>query len=309
MVFATMLSVSGCSIGRKSQPGTVVESTAVQPGCREEDYSTRMERIGVLRSTDQGASWEFLGDACFRAPNLTPVDPSPLAFEDGVVLYFLDIISIINPGGNSTIYSAVTSDGMDFTQPTPAFGYPGVMTDPYILKLSDNTYRLYAAVSPDKGLATASSQDGIKFDVNKNVDLIPGATPDALLLPDNRIRLFVAGVDGITSLLSSSDGLTFSKESGVRIPPSEARVTDPHPIRLREGGYLMTFVVQPLGEFKTNRERLAALKMYLAKSSDGLTWTANPTPIGRGSVPGLVETADGTLYIYFVDVTYTWAPI
>ena len=35
-----------------------------------------------------------------------------------------------------------------------------------------------------------------------------------------------------------------------------------------------------------------------------LNWTLRPEPIWHGGVPGLVETEDGTLFIYFVDVNH-----
>lgn len=63
-----------------------------------------------------------------------------------------------------------------------------------------------------------------------------GAIPGALLLPDRRIRLFVAGDPRCITSLISSDGLTFTIEEGVRIPLEGIRTTDSHPIQLQNSG-------------------------------------------------------------------------
>ncbi len=41
--------------------------------------------------------------------------------------------------------------------------------------------------------------------------------------------------------------------------------------------------------------------MHLATSTDGYTWTTNSTVIGLGGTSCVVETADGTLWIYYVN--------
>jgi len=59
--------------------------------CAEDEYSAGVERIGVMRSADEGQTWAFLGHACFHAPELTPVDPAPFVQDGQIVLYFFDI--------------------------------------------------------------------------------------------------------------------------------------------------------------------------------------------------------------------------
>jgi hypothetical protein len=98
--------------------------------------------------------------------------------------------------------------------------------------------------------------------------------PRALLLPDNRVRLFVNGShdgqDGIFSLISD-DGLSFIAESGMRISaPAGFIINDAQPVRL-------------------------------AASADALNWTADPRVIGYGGTSCMVETGDGTLFIYYVN--------
>lgn len=97
-------------------------------------------------------------------------------------------------------------------------------------------------------------------------------------------------------------------EEGVRIATDGIRTTDPHPIQLRAGGYMMVYAVYREGTHTDEQARLEAIEIHIASSADGFNWTVNPGPIGYGSVPGLVETADGTLDIYYVDASHRRNP-
>jgi hypothetical protein len=299
-LFALTLLLIGCG-GTTAAPSEVTSNGGTR-GCRDDEYSASMERVGVLRSTDHGSTWSFMGDACFHAPTLVPVDLSPLAIEGGIALYFFDLKTLNQPNAPRVIYRATTTDGLEFNKPAPAYTYPENMTDPYILQLPNGAFRMY--VMSEIGILSASSSDGLVFTSDSGVRRKDGALPGLLLLPDNQVRMFLSGDPmGITSFIST-DGLTFTRESGVRIPTSGIRTTDSHPIRLRAGGYLMVYSIYPPGQYADERARLASIEIHLASSSDGFNWTEIPGIIGHGGVPGLVEAADGTLFIYYVDVTY-----
>ncbi len=289
---------------------TLVGCHGDRSACGEDEYSAGFERIGVLSSTDGGNTWTFLGNACFHAPELIPVDPSPLANDSEVALYFLDLKTLDQQAGaERVIYRAENRDGLTFSQPEPVFAFGEDITDPYVVQLAGSGYRMYLMhpIEP-ADIISASSQDGLVFTLDDGYRTTMGAIPGALLLPDGRVRLFVAGDPrGITSLVSP-DGLTFTMEEGVRIPLDGIRTTDPHPIQLRAGGYLMVYTVHRDGDYADEQARLAAIEIRIASSADGFTWTVDPTPIAYGSVPGLVETADGTLYIYYVDASHRMNP-
>jgi hypothetical protein len=281
-----------------------------ETGCGEDEYSAGFERVGVLRSTDGGASWTFLGDACFHAPQLLPVDPSPQVSASGVALYFLDLKTLNQQAGNGrVIYRAESSDGVEFSQPEPVFLFGENVTDPYILRLGDGSYRMYLMhLSEPEDIISATSRDGLVFALDEGYRTREGAIPGALLLPDGRVRLFVAGDPrGITSLVSP-DGLTFTMEEGARIPMDGIRTTDPHPIPLQAGGFMMVYTTHREGNYADEQARLAAIEIRTASSADGFNWTVNPRPIAYGTVPGLVETADGILYVYYVDASHRRTP-
>ena len=121
--------------------------------------------------------------------------------------------------------------------------------------------------------------------------------PGALVLPDNRVRLFLAG-NGISSEIST-DGLNFTAESGSRIPGVEHAIVDnPQPIRLMDGSYLMLFSVHDLSH-EGQPEPWTYTEIRLATSTDGFNWTVNPNIIGYGGTSCVVELPDGRLYIYY----------
>jgi hypothetical protein len=69
---------------------------------------------------------------------------------------------------------------------------------------------------------------------------------------------------------------------------------------LRSGGYLMAYKVRPSGAADDPAQDL----VYLATSFDGYTWTPGSAPVVKGSVPSLVELADGAILLYYVDFNY-----
>ena len=271
-----------------------VDGIAQGQPLRPDRSRTPIERIGMIESTDRGASWKFKGHADFHATALNPVDPSALFDNGALVLYFLDLVSL----GTDTavIYRALATDssGMDFFPPARAYALPGDFTDPAVVRLPSGAYRMYLHTNSD--VISATSTDGRFFTPNTGVRTFSGGVPGALVLPDGRVRLFVCS-QGITSLISD-DGLAFSPEPGVRIPlfPGAAIVADPHPLRSNVGTYFMVYKVRPTGPGDVETE-----DVYLAQSVDGFSWTPGSSPLVKGRVPTLVELPDGRLRIYYVD--------
>jgi hypothetical protein len=255
----------------------------------------------VRRSTDHGATWTVLGNVCLHDPNILSVDPTPLVIDGRIALYFLDMKTLTNDQTTATqriIFRATSADGVNFEKPQPVFIQTRDLVDPFVLRMPDSSYRMYAASDPE-GIISAVSRDGLVFTRENGVRSTAGGMPGALLLPDNRVRLFLAGGnDGQNGILSqiSNDGLNFTTETGVRIPaPANSIADNPQPIRLANGSYLMLFQIL---EIKNAGNPLAS-EIHLATSADGYAWTTNPTVIGYGGTSCVVETADGTLYIYF----------
>ena len=120
------------------------------------------ERMGMIESTDHGATWQFKGHADFHSPSLNPVDPSALYDKGLLAFYFFDLMSL---GTDTAVaYRSVATDsvGLDFTPPAPAFKFAGDFTDPFVLKLPDGRYRMY--IHGPTAILSATSDDGFAFD-------------------------------------------------------------------------------------------------------------------------------------------------
>jgi hypothetical protein len=221
---------------------------------------------------------------------------------DSVALYFVDLMSFA-PGHTRTVYRALTSDGVLFTTPVPVYSSTTQgFTDPYVLNMKNGGLIMY--LSDVGGIrVTASADQGATFTSGGMVS-VGLSVPGALQLPDGSVRLFGGAPPSGSDICgaTSPDGLSnFIRDAQPTIQRNGAdMVNDAHPISLRSGGYLMAYKVRPSGAAEDPAKDL----VYLATSTDGYTWTTGTSPIVLGSVPSVVELADGTLLLYYVDFNY-----
>jgi|WetSurMetagenome_2_1015567.scaffolds.fasta_scaffold16624_2 hypothetical protein len=273
--------------------GTTTSSSA--PGTTTTE-ATGDTNLGILRSTDHGVTWTSIGDAHMAGLVVQPADPTPVTVGGQVMLFFVDFNHLGDPVPQ-TLYRADSADGVNFDTPRAVYSQAALMVDPAVLRMANGSYRAYVP-SGDEGIISAASADGLAFVRESGVRTNAGGMPGALLLPDNRVRLFVCG-NGITSLISS-DGLNFTEESGVRIAAAAGMIVDdPQPIRLANGTYLMLYQVRDSHAASQSGEASWMAAIHLATSTDGLQWTASPTIIGYGGTSCVVEMADGSLLIYY----------
>ena len=269
-------------------PPQLVQPTGQAGTCPENDTSP----LGVIRSTDHGTTWTSLGNACMQNSTVWAVDPTPLTINGTIVLYSVDFHHL----DKAVLYRTTSGDGINFDTPQPVYTHTNAIVDPFVLLMPDGSFRLYT--TGQDGIFSAVSSDGLTFIREEGVRSRGGGMPGALLLPDNRVRLFLSG-DGIMSFISS-DGLSFTQESGMRIPaPPNTIVDNPEPIRLSDGSYLMLFSLH--SKMYEGQLPWEHTEIRLAASTDGLNWTVNPTVLGYGGTSCVVEVQDGTLFIYYVN--------
>ncbi len=183
------------------------------------------EQIGVAKSAD-GQTWQKLGTATFAGGEaMTPVDPDAFELPDGRLrMYFYDIAD----KSAHKIYSAVSSDGVNFAlEPGIRFQADGIY-DPNVVLLPDGRYRMYLNHTD---IWSATSDDGLTFVKDDGIRVETGAVPGAVVLPDGRVRLYVCN-QGI-SVYESADGLAFEQLArgviqgqGVLCDPSVAMTPD-----------------------------------------------------------------------------------
>ena len=129
------------------------------------------------------------------------------------------------------------------------------------------------------------AEDNVNFGIS-------GVSPEAVLLDDGSVRLYVTDM-GI-KIYKSSDGLNFTEETAS--PPQGG--ADPTLIKLSDGTYRMYYKDRP--------EQLETI--CTATSPDGLTWAkesdtgiSNTTGGMAWGVPDSVELPDGRIRLYWVD--------
>ncbi|MDP2931431.1 MAG: hypothetical protein Q8O05_02890 [Chloroflexota bacterium] len=260
----------------------------------------------------QGAATQFLWT----------VDPG-VRLEDAIVpnLYRLeDGRSRMYYGGPGGILSAISEDGLTFTRETGVrvpSGSPGgpemIVSDPTLVRLKDGRVRMFykgatgpggpgqsvhsvfSAVSTD-GLSF--KKEGIRIDPQQTPDRGWASVPEAIVLPDGRVRLYYVsdGLDvkhGIVSAVSE-DGLSFTRE--------DTRLTgfvDPAIIRLADGTYIMLAVAFPFGP--GGRLTDAAPGIYSFTSLDGINFGHRQMVLaGDGNIdPAIIDVGGGTYRVYY----------
>ena len=218
--------------------------------------------------------------------------------------------------------SAVSSDGLIWTkEPGIRVGigqYAGWgVSSPEVVRLPDGTYRMYYTghqtqnVYDNYRILSATSSDGINWTQELGIrinndgqyDSRYAYAPDIIVLPDGTYRMYYTGlVSGswyrILSAVSS-DGLSWTKESGVRIPPA-FNVTSGDTIILSDGTYRMYYSV--------HGGTSGGAMIISAVSSDGLTWIKESgIRVDNGGIydfwgaagPHIVELPDGTYRMYY----------
>ena len=226
-------------------------------------------------------------------------------------------------GGPGGILSAVSNDGLTF-QKEPAVripsGSPGspeaITSDPTLVTLKDGRARMYYKGATGPGgpgqsvhsVFSAVSTDGLRFekegiriDSQQTPDRGWASVPEAIILPDGRVRLYYVsdGLDvqhGIVSAISK-DGLNFTRE--------ETRLTgfvDPAVVRLNDGSYLMLAVAFPFGPGGKLTDATPGIYSFI--SQNGINFEDRQLVLaGEGNIdPAIIDSGDGTFRVYYWNI-------
>ncbi|MFH0952252.1 MAG: hypothetical protein V1838_03620, partial [Patescibacteria group bacterium] len=199
------------------------------------------EQIGLLRSTDNGTIWSDKVDITINGlANKVPVDPCPLLLADGRIrLYYLDMSTAAGPEGIGSgianrIYSAISSDGINFTQEEGyRYAQEGIF-DPSVIKYGD-TYRMYVGDANGQNVYLATSTDGLNF-TKVGIAYSGGAIPEVIYAFETYF-LFTGGIN----IASSNDGVIFTSLPDRFESTINPLTADPSVIVLDDGTYLMFY--------------------------------------------------------------------
>lgn len=212
------------------------------------------------------------------------------------------------------ILSAISKDGLTFTKEqgvriSPGTGFELQVCDPTIVNLLDGKIRMYYkganSLNPGPGqsihkIFSAISSDGLNFqkegiriDSETNGDNGWASVPDAITLPDGRVRIYYVTAakmqHGIGSAISS-DGLNFVKEPGIRVE----NLVDPALVKIRDRYILFAASID---------ERFAKIPkgIYYLESSDGLDFSEPVAVFQEDNVydPSVLKIDDNIIRIFY----------
>ena len=288
-------------------PGTAtVTATAEGKSASVAVTVSSLLTLRMYYSASLTGPWQFKTVVISNGDALEVVDPSPVLMPDGrILLYYL--MNNTRSGDPATSQpnnqwkmgvAESTNHGESFVQRGTAFTASSSITDPFPMVLADGRIRmLYAqtvASNPSVFSATSADATGLTFPYTSDAGTrSSGASIPGALRIGSTYYLYACG-EGIT-YATSTDGLTFGTRS-VAIPPSSAGIIcDPSPITVGANSYAMAFKTRPMGVPDPRSDTT-----YIATSTNGTTWTRQPTAVGPGSVPGMVRDQNGIYRIYVV---------
>ena len=212
------------------------------------------------------------------------------------------------------ILSAVSKDGLTFAKEigvriSPGTGFESVVCDPTIIDLPSGKMRVYykGADSQNPGpgqsihkIYSAISSDGLTFkkeglriDSETSGDNGWASVPDAIILPDGRVRIYYVTASGMQHGIGSavsSDGLNFVKEEGIRVP----NLVDPALVRIGDKYLLFAASID---------ERFAQVPkgIYYAESSDGFNFGEPVAVFQEENVydPSVLKIDENTIRVFY----------
>ncbi len=197
------------------------------------------EQISLIRSKDNGQTWLDKQQVTFEdIDDKIPVDPAPILLDDERVrLYYFDINQERDPmkdSSENTIYSAISTDGVHFTQEEGIrFSHESIY-DPMVL-YAEGMYRMYIGDIHDNKVISATSSDGLTF-VKENVAFTNGAIPE-VFYKDEMYYLYTGGID----ISISTNGMQFNQTSNTFKSRLGSITADPSVIELDDGTYMMFY--------------------------------------------------------------------
>ncbi len=199
-------------------------------------------QIGRSISTDGGKTWSepetltFDGFGRKAAPN----NPAIVLLEDGRVRIYCDLYAAPKSQQDDPtrflIVSFTSRDGVRFVR-DDGFRYEAPrIGDPELVQVGGEWIML---IGRQKDTLVARSSDGLNFTRDERIGPIEGATPGALVLDDESLRVFTSRDGGgaiISGVLNLKTG-EYKADDGSRFA---APAADPSVIRRSDGSYLMS---------------------------------------------------------------------
>ncbi len=226
-----------------SVPGAVIKDGTIFVYFVDVSEDGLKEQLGMVKSTDQGKTWSDQNTLTIDGlGEKATADPDPVLLANGRIrLYYFDIneprLDKPDNGVPTTnkIYSAISEDGINFTQENGVrFERVGIF-DPDV-NLFNNTWYLYGGDIEGNQVVYATSTDGLTFKEG-GVAYNGGAVPD-VFEEGGLYYLFTAGINIATGVTPTSFTDSGSSFHGTSV------TADPSVIKLENGNYIMLYKTQ-----------------------------------------------------------------
>jgi hypothetical protein len=223
--------------------------------------------IWVSRETPDGKytrGTKVLLDGVFDG---NAVDPDLIMLPNGKIrMYYFKGYFVSQPppnAGPNPIYSAVSSDGVNFTVERQVFAYDNIF-DPSVIDLGNNQFLMACTQMANMSVNTvlARSTDGGQT-FTYEATLQNTGVPELHRFDDGKVRLYYGGPDGIMSKVSQDGGRTWTQEQGSRCKV-QGFIGDPGVYQTDPQSWWL-FVK---GFNGTNNQRPSGHKIQRARSTD-----------------------------------------
>lgn len=195
------------------------------------------------------------------------VDPDLVMLPDGRLrMYYFKGYFVSQPppnAGPNPIFSAVSTDGVNFTVERQVFAYDNIF-DPSVVALGGNEYLMACTQMGNMSVNTVlarSTDGGATF--TYEATLQNTGVPELHRFDDGTVRLYYGGPDGIMSKVSQDRGKTWTQENGSRCK-GQGFIGDPGVYRSDDQSWWL-FVK---GFNGTNNQRPSGHKIQRARSTD-----------------------------------------
>lgn len=275
LIFIALI-FSGCA-----QPSVVAPASTTVPAITTAPVSTTVPTTTKVPASTTAPA-PPVGDIIrlyYYGPSAVGVDPATLT-------------------GPHCIYSATSSDGINFTEdPGVRFSYDTKsnfgITDPDVVRLNDGSWLMFTSLGESLLKAVSPTSSGT-FTRDTTFSWNRGGVPGSHNF-DGVIRTFVCYQGSIHMAIYDQKSGTLT-DAGVALasPPSGGIIADPSVIKVGNE-YLMFYKYAASPSTPPSEHEI-----YLATSTDGINWSqhAENKFIGKGSVPGAVY-FNSTIYVYY----------
>ncbi len=196
------------------------------------DATVGPENVNCADSSDGGKTFTVRNCTIANKTADHSVDPSIVQLPDGRFrLYYFGVTKAgVDAPGDHSIYSAISDDGISFTEEQAVFTYAGLV-DPDVW-WDGTQWVMYVFSGQGAGTIVATSADGLNFGTGQfrlyGFEQGPGKQKEFL------------------SYLSDDGGSLWTQEAGVRLTaPTGYDFSDPQVVKLSDGTWKMFYKMGP----------------------------------------------------------------